>query len=191
MRIFASLLVAALVVLFGAGAAIYAGYYDVAATSPHWPVTTWFLETARVRSIKAHAAGIAAPPGLDNSDKIVIGVEHFAAHCAVCHGAPGVPKGEIGHGLYPPPPDLAVTAKSYSAGELFWIVKHGIKISGMPAWPDHSDEELWATVAFLRKLPGMTPDQYAKLIIASMAQGSQHHHGGDAAAPYDQDVQRQ
>ena len=86
---------------------IYSGVYEVAATSPDWVVTRWVLETARTRSIKAHAAGTEAPPGLDDELKILIGVAHFAAHCAVCHGAPGVPEGDIATGLNPHPPDLA------------------------------------------------------------------------------------
>jgi hypothetical protein len=84
--------------------------------------------------------------------------------------------------LYPPPPDLAVTAKLYSAGELFWIVKRGIKMTGVPAWSDHSDEELWATVAFVNKLPGMSEQDYAKLVMASMAHGG-HHHSGSEGKP--------
>ena len=60
-----------------------------------------------------------------------MGTEHFAEHCAVCHGAPGVPKGDNANGLYPQPPDLAITAKRYTGGELFWIIKHGIKMTGM------------------------------------------------------------
>jgi mono/diheme cytochrome c family protein len=153
-----------------------------------WPFTRWILETARIRSIKAHAAGIAAPPGFSDPAKIPMGVEHFAAHCAVCHGAPGVPKGDIARGLYPPPPDLAKATALYSPGQLFWIVKHGIKMTGMPAWSDHSDDELWATVAFLQKLPGMTQEDYARHVMASMAPGSGHHQGGDAAQPEHHDV---
>jgi mono/diheme cytochrome c family protein len=179
----ASILIAGLIVVLGGFAAIYTGMYNMAATEPHWPATSWILETARVRSIKAHATGIKAPPGLDDPAKIPIGVEHFAAHCAVCHGAPGVPKGDIAAGLYPPPPDLAVTAKLYSGGELFWIVKHGIKMTGMPAWSDHSDEELWATVAFIKKLPGMSEQDYAGLVMASMAHGGHHHGGSEEGRP--------
>jgi len=93
-----------------------------------------------------------------------------------------VPKGDIAQGLYPQPPDLAVTARAYSDGEPFWILKHGIKMTGMPAWADHSDEELWATVAFLRKLPGMTQEEYAKLVMQSM-QGGGHHHDSEGQAP--------
>jgi mono/diheme cytochrome c family protein len=171
----ASLLVAVLVVVLGAGAVFYTGVYDVAATTPHWPVARTILETARLRSIKAHAAGTAAPPGLDDPAKVLIGVAHYAAHCAVCHGAPGVPRGDIGRGLYPPPPDLAKTTPLYSPAELFWILKHGIKMTGMPAWSDHSDEELWGTVAFLEKLPGMSEQDYARLVMASMAHGGHGH----------------
>ena len=173
--IIASLLIAALLVVLGAGAVIYAGMYDVAATSPHSRLTSWLLETARIRSIRAQAAAVRAPPGLADPANVLIGVEHYAAHCAVCHGAPGVPKGDIARGLYPPPPDLAKTARLYNPAELFWIVKNGIKMTGMPAWSDHSDDELWATVAFLEKLPGMSEQDYAKLVMASMAHGGHLH----------------
>src|SRR5262249_42518674 len=80
-------------------------------------------------------------------------------------------------------PDLAVNNTRYTEAELFWIIKHGIKMTGMPAWADHSDEELWATVAFIKKLPGMTPEEYAKLVMASKAQGGHHHRGGAEAEP--------
>ena len=173
--VIASLLIAGLLVVLGAGALIYAGVYDVAATTPHWPIAAAIIETARVHSIKVRAADIAVPPGLDDPAKVLIGVEHYAAHCAVCHGAPGVPKGDIARGLYPSPPDLAKTAPLYKPAELFWIVKHGIKMSGMPAWSDHSEEELWATVAFLEKLTGMSEQDYASLVVASGAHGGRHH----------------
>lgn len=135
------------------------------------------MDAARVRSIRAHAVGIAVPPGLDDPTNLVTGTEHFAAHCAVCHGAPGVPKGDIAIGLYPQPPNLAEAAKHYTPGELFWIIKHGIKMTGMPAWGDHNDDELWATVAFIRKLPGLTEEGCAKLVAASRSQDGNHLEG--------------
>jgi mono/diheme cytochrome c family protein len=181
--VIASLLIATLLAVLGAGAVIYAGWYNVAATAPHWRMTSWLLETARIRSIKAQAASIAVPPWLDDPAKVIIGVEHYAAHCAICHGAPGVPEGDIAHGLYPPPPDLAKAAPIYNPGELFWILKHGIKMTGMPAWNDHSDDELWATVGFLGKLPGMSEPDYAKLVMASIAHGGHHHAGTDHHDP--------
>ena len=80
----ASVLVAGLLVVLGGLALLYSGLYDVSATAPHWAVTRWVLETARMRWIQAHAAGIDAPAVLDDGEKILTGVAHFAAHCAVC-----------------------------------------------------------------------------------------------------------
>lgn len=179
MRVFVTIAVVLALALLGGAGFIYSGFYNVAATDPHWDLTEQILETMRTRSIKAHAAGITVPANLNSPDKFVTGVEHFAAHCAVCHGAPDVPKGDIGKGLYPSPPDLAQTSKRLSDTEMFWVIKNGIKATGMPAWADHSDEEIWATVAFLKKLPGMTSEEYAKLIMASMRHGG-HHHPDDA-----------
>ena len=178
-----SLLIAVLGAALGAGAAIYAGLYDVAATSLHWRATSWLLETARTRSIKAQAAWITAPPGLGDPANVILGVGHYAAHCAVCHGAPGVPRRDIAQGLYPPPPDLAKAASLYTPAELFWIIKHGIKMTGLPAWSDHSDEEIWATVGFLEKLPGMNEQDYAGLVIASMAHSGHHSSNSDDTNP--------
>ena len=166
------------VILLAGLAFLYSGVYHVGATDRHWDLTYWLLNTARVRSIKAHALGILVPAELGDEAKIVMGTEHFAAHCAVCHGAPGVPKGDIAAGLYPQPPNLAYAAAQFSPAELFWILKNGIKMSGMPAWADHSDEELWGTVAFLEKLQSMSEQEYARLVMASMAQGGHHHPGG-------------
>ena len=168
------------VVIAGA-VVVYSGFYDIGATTPHWGITHWVIETTRVRSIKAQAAGVTVPSGLNDPARIPMGTEHFAAHCAVCHGAPGVPKGDIANGLYPQPPDLAMTVGAYSDGELFWILKHGIKMTGMPSWADHGDDEPWATVAFVRKLPSMTQEEYTKLVMQSMQGGGHHMHGGESA----------
>ena len=177
----ATLAVAALLAVSTGAGIIYAGLYNVAATDQHWPVTHWILETARTRSIKTHAAGLDEPSGFDDEARIVMGTVHFAEHCAVCHGAPGVPRGDIARGLYPSPPDLATMGNRYTPAELFWILKNGIKSTGMPAWNVHGDDELWSTVAFLRKLPGMREEDYAKLVMAAMMTGGHHRHGGDDA----------
>ena len=178
MRSFLSGMAAALLLLaLGGGTAIEAGWVDVAATDPHWPATLWLLDQARARSIEAHAAGIQ-PPKLDDPAMVQAGVEHYAAHCAICHGAPGVPPGDIARGLYPRPPDLDGAARRLGPAELFWVVQHGIKMTGMPAWGDHDDEELWATVAFLEALPGMSEQDYAKLVMTSIQSGGHHHHPG-------------
>lgn len=186
----ASFIILVLVALLGGGAFVYLGAFDVAATDRHSPAVYWLLEQARNRSIRTHAAGIQVPAGLDDPQKILVGTDHFAAHCAVCHGAPGVPKGDIARGLYPAPPDLAQAAAHYSPAELFWILKNGIKMTGMPAWSDHGDDALWAIVAFIEKLPGMTEQDYAKLVMASMAAGGHHHHHADQEPPPEMPIEK-
>src|SRR5262249_16483819 len=165
---------------------VYSGSYYVGADQPHWSVTTWLLNEARNRSIRAHASGIATPNGLDDPAKIIAGVSHYSDHCATCHGARGVEPGDLAEGLNPRPPNLPDAPRFYSPGELFWIAKHGIRMTGMPSWGDHSDDELWATVAFIEKLPGMTDRDYAKLIEASRAQDAHpydHQQPQPGAAP--------
>lgn len=155
---------------------LWSGIYNVGATEPHWPVTHWVLETGRMRSIQTHAAGIVVPAGLDDQARIVLGTKHFGAHCAICHGAPGVPRGDIAHGLYPTPPDLANAARRYTQAEQFWILKNGIKSTGMPAWNAHGDDNLWAVVAFLEKLPSLSEPDYGKLVMQGIMMGGQHRH---------------
>jgi mono/diheme cytochrome c family protein len=178
-----TLLTVALLAVAGAFSFIYAGIYDVSATRPHWPITYWAMDTVRVHSVRIRADGIMPPPGLMDDARIVEGAAHFAAHCASCHGAPGVPRGNLGEKLYPRPADLRESAHRYSPGELFWIVKNGIKMSGMPAWSDHSDDELWSTVSFIEKLPSMSEADYAKFVVASLSHASRHNHGGSAGMP--------
>ena len=91
-------------------------------------------------------------------DKTVLasGEEHYAAMCVYCHGAPDVAPAEFAAGLYPPPPSL--TGDDMSDGELFWTIKNGIRMTGMPAFgATHSDEKIWHIVAFIRHLSELTP----------------------------------
>ena len=181
--VIATLAASATIGVLAAAAFIASGIYNVGATDPHWPLTHWVLETGRMRSIQTHAAHITVPSGLDDDAKIAVGTEHFAAHCAICHGGPGVPRGDIAHGLFPKPPDLTLAAQRYTPAELFWILQNGIKSTGMPAWNAHGDDELWATVAFLEKLPHMSEQDYAKLVMQTIMTGGGHQHHGDASAP--------
>jgi mono/diheme cytochrome c family protein len=152
MRTALATLATVIVLVLAAAAFIYSGAYYIGADHPHWEFTAWVFNEARIQSIRSHARGVAVPGGLDDETTLVKGVSHYSEHCAVCHGAPGVKRGDIAEGLYPSPPNLADSARSYSPAELFWIIKHGIKMTGMPSWDDHSDDELWATVGFIQKL---------------------------------------
>lgn len=155
--------------IVGAGVAIigfllaWSGLYSVAASRGHWPLTTTFLDFGLRNSIETHSIGIS-PPQLDSIELVRLGAGHFAAGCAVCHGAPGSPRNAVFDHMLPPPPSLSDAAKHWKAGELFWIVKNGLKFTGMPAWPaqDRGDE-VWAVVAFLLRLPELSPDVYRQL----------------------------
>ncbi|GBQ24030.1 cytochrome c family protein [Acetobacter estunensis NRIC 0472] len=175
------------ILLFGIGAGatvVFGGLYDVSATSPHWRLTYRVLETARLHSIRHHAEGITAPVDLETQARLVGGASHFSTHCASCHSAPGVEAEDMAVGMYPKPPVLKDVAQRYTPGELFWILKHGIKMSGMPSWADHGDDDLWNIVAFLGSLPGMNSSDYQALVAQAGAAGGHHtHHDMDMPMP--------
>lgn len=163
-----------LIVILGFGGALvvaFSGIYNVAASEHHWPVTYWVLNKMRIQSIKFHATGVNDPNNLKDHARIVAGAAHFNEDCVICHSAPGVKAKDLAEGMYPKPPSLKKAAVRFTAGQLFWILKNGIKMSGMPSWGDHSDEELWNAVAFLEQLPDMTPEQYAALVKDAEAAG--------------------
>ena len=174
-----TILVVVLVQVLGTVAAIYSGVFNVAATDPHWSLTQVVIEVARVRSIKARATGTAPPVNLADHKRVVAGAAHFAEHCAFCHSAPGVQSGELANGIYPQPPVLTDSAKEWSPSELFWIVRNGIKMSGMPSWPGYSDDDLWNIIALLQKLPGISEQDYGNLVKEASARG--HPTRGGAA----------
>jgi len=153
-----------LAVIVAASVLVYMGAYNFAADIPHTQPVFWLLETARERSIAVRAAGVAVPSDLTDPKRIASGAGQYAEMCSACHLAPGMKRTEISRGLYPRAPELRRRSRSTPA-EDFWVVKHGIKMTGMPAWGvTHSDEILWDIVAFLRKLPELTPDQYQTLV---------------------------
>lgn len=154
---------------------IYSGVYDVAATTHHFAVTAWALDTLTDRSVAVRAKAITAPT-LDDS-VIDEGLEEFHTMCVVCHGAPGVDRSEIGKGLYPLAPDLAESAAELSKEEVFWITKYGMKMTGMPAFgPTHDDKTLWSMVAVVEKLPGWSVEDYkAETTRLGLAPGGSAH----------------
>jgi mono/diheme cytochrome c family protein len=180
-KVLATVVVVLVVQLVAGIAFVYSGMLNVAATEPHWSLTYAVLETARVRSIKVHAAGNRPPDNLMNHTRIVAGTSHFSEHCASCHSAPGVETGELAKGMYPAPPALTGSARQWKPGELFWIIRNGIKMSGMPAWPDHSDDDIWNIIAFLNKLPSLSEQDYGNLVKEAIAAGGHKTHGAPAS----------
>jgi len=144
--------------------AIYAGLYNIAADVPHTQPVYWLLDTVRERSVTARAQNIAVPNNLNDANRISTGAGQYAEMCSGCHLAPGMKRTEISQGLYPRAPELR-RQTDLTPADQFWIVKHGVKMTGMPAWGiTHDDELLWDVVAFVRKLPELTPEQYETMV---------------------------
>ena len=159
-RILAAVAVLGLVAAIGF---IYSGWYDISATDEHLRPTYWTLETAMRRSVRERGERIAVPP-LQDPAMIARGVAAYRQHCVSCHGAPGVAPEPFALGMTPTPANLAHTAREWPAGDLFWVVKNGIKMSGMPAFEFRlREDELWTVVAFLKRLPQLSPEDYAAL----------------------------
>jgi cytochrome c553 len=140
------------------------GIIPIKASSGHWPITEWLLRFGMHRSFATHSLGVDAPPNLDDRDLIVKGATHYEIGCRSCHGSPGTRQPRIAQAMTPPAPDLPRLIGNWEPEQLFSLVKHGVKFTGMPAWPaQERDDEVWAVVAFLRKLPGLDAAAYREL----------------------------
>ena len=159
---------AALLLSLGIGF-INSGIYNIAADAPHTRIVYWVLESLRDRSIAAHARYITPPADLASPQHLAAGAGLYAEMCSSCHLGPGVERSELSQGLYPQAPELA-EAQDLSAAEQFWVIKHGIKLSAMPAWgKTHPDPLIWDMVAFVRRLPSMSPEEYKRLVASAPA----------------------
>ena len=179
MRTVLAVLLLALVVAGVLLAIAFSGGYNVAATQPDGPLTRWTLSTIADRSIGRHAREVGAMPDLDSA-ALVRGLDHFHAMCVDCHGAPGFERNEVGEGLSPAAPDLSevVEAGEWSDAELFWIVKNGIKMTGMPAFgPTHGDGDLWSIVAIVKQLPELSDAEYGTRIAELRASAAPREDG--------------
>ena len=143
----------------------WSGLYSVAASAGHWRIVEYALAFVMQNSVETHATAIDAPP-LDDEDRIVLGAGAYHSGCAWCHGAPGMPRNPVTRSMLPAPPDLAADMRTWKDEELFWIVKHGIKYTGMPAWvSQRRDDEVWAVVAFLRRIESTDAATYRALAL--------------------------
>jgi mono/diheme cytochrome c family protein len=156
-------IVAALAVgVIGATLFIESGYYNIGADDHHTKLVLALIGELRERSIGARADTLDLRY-VEDPENIAAGAQHYAALCVGCHLAPGVTKSEIRPGLYPHPPNLA-QEDLHGGRRAFWIIKHGIKMSAMPAWSKALDDEaIWDIVSFVRKMPDMTPETYQRL----------------------------
>jgi cytochrome c553 len=160
---------AAVVAAVGGFVFAWSGVYDVAASRGHWWITNRMLHFAMESSIEHHARAIDVPP-LDEPLLLHLGLNHYQAGCAPCHGAPGEPRNPIPLQAVPEPPLLHELLPKWKPAELFWVVKHGVKYTSMPAWPaQERDDEVWAVVAALQRMPELEPAEYRTLLAGDTA----------------------
>jgi mono/diheme cytochrome c family protein len=158
---------------------VWGGVMTVSATEPHSAPVQWMLETTAESSVRHHAADVEIPVGMDLRDPTLAerAFGHYSVACTPCHGAPGVDAAPWLL-LNPPAEPLVRTADRWSDEELYWIVKNGIKMTGMPALgPTHGEDDLWAIAAMVRQLPEMAPAEYQAMAERHAAR---QQHGGHA-----------
>ena len=161
------------------GLIIWTGAYNFAATDAHASVVRSLIDTALHKSVASRADDLQAPEFTDAD--LRHGAREFAEYCVHCHGAPGVKPHEWTTGMRPNPPPLSRAAREWSVEETFWIVKHGIKMSGMPAFGDtESEKTMWHIAGFVNRLPQMSAAEYARLQaqLASEEGGGSKEGGG-------------
>jgi mono/diheme cytochrome c family protein len=178
LTIAATLAVLAILGAAGGALVLYGGLYNAGATRSHFQWVHSLLEIALQRSVRNHARDItppaavaavaesAASPNANTAASALVlrGAGLYRDNCVVCHGAPGVAQGDIGKSMQPIPGPLADAARRWQPNELYWITRHGIKMSGMPAWEYHlADQDIWSVVAFLMVLPKLSPVAYNAL----------------------------
>lgn len=171
-----SLIISIIFIIVAAIIVAWSGIYNVSAKDPHFAVTSAFLDLVREQSIEARSEDIKAPD-LKDQNMVRAGAELYNEMCTGCHLAPGMEATELHQGLNPAPPifheeDLSKDEPS----ELFWVIKNGIKMTGMPAWsPSHTDNQIWDMVAFIRELNDMSAERYISLTGIS-AEAMNHEH---------------
>jgi cytochrome c553 len=156
--------VALLALTLGGFLVAASGVMPITASSGHWPITAWFLHYAMQRSIRTHTVGLEAPP-LDDPRAVLKGAGHYETGCRPCHGSPEERMPKVAQSMTPFPPSLSSRISEWEPEELFYIVKHGVKFTGMPAWPTQQrDDEVWTMVAFLLTLPALDGQAYRQLV---------------------------
>lgn len=175
-----TVVVLAIAALLGAGIFVWSGLYNIGADDVHTKPVYSMLQMLRDRSITARSKQLHPPPNLNDPALIRQGAGNYDSMCTSCHLGPGMEGTEMSEGLYPVPPNLSAEEVGNPAHH-FWVIKHGIKASGMPAWgKSMEDEYIWGMVAFLQQLPKLSPEQYLAMISGS---GGHSHGGGETMSP--------
>ena len=150
-------------------AVFFGGWYYVGATKHHFQSVYSVLEKGMQYSVRNNAKDIVVPR-LGAPEQVLRGAAVYRDNCAQCHGGPGFAQSPIGMSMQPVPGPLIDATSNWKDRELYWITRHGIKMSGMPAWEYHlSDADIWATVAFIARLPDMSAQEYRAITARAAA----------------------
>jgi mono/diheme cytochrome c family protein len=157
-------LIGLIAIVAGIGALVFffGGFYSVAGTAEDPAIVKWALVHVRTASIARHATE-KPPMPLNDDATIRAGARAFSERgCVNCHGAPGVQWAKFSEGLRPDPPDLKDLANERDPEHLFWVIKNGINMTGMPSFGmiEMPDKEIWSIVAFVKKLPSVSDADY-------------------------------
>jgi mono/diheme cytochrome c family protein len=162
MRLLAIIGALAIIVGILAGGFFFGGFYNIAASVDDPQLVSWALPKVREASIDRHSKGLAPPMSLDDQAVIQAGARAFAQRgCIYCHGAPGVEWAKFSEGMHPDPPDLK-EVKDDEARAIFWVIKNGINMTGMPSFAKAGadDKEIWSIVAFVKKFGSVKPEEF-------------------------------
>jgi mono/diheme cytochrome c family protein len=174
MKFFAGVVVTVLVVLAIGGFIFATGRFNVAANAPPDftdKVAPWVLDKALDRRAREITDPIAKDPGA-----VARGLSDYREDCLICHGAPGVDAAEFREGMNPTPPEIeAAAVQNLSDAKLFWVIKNGIRMSGMPAFGVNAkDDEIRDIVAFVRHVPQLTDAERQALKTGAGLEKDEH-----------------
>lgn len=173
MRVLKPILIFIILVLIVFAGVIFSGTYNVAADQPHAGIVKMLLDVTRSRSIQVRLDNIDPPGDLGSPERIERGGRLYGTNCAGCHLGPGQQETAFFKGLNPQPPKLALHRGNHGSRQQYWVIKHGIRMTGMPAWGiTKTDEQLWDLTAFVRRLPEMSPEAYRRQTAAENNDGS-------------------
>lgn len=143
-------LIWAVVAMVGAVLVVGFGLYNVSARQGHLPGVPWVLHTAYRNAVWLRAPSEEEVPDLSSPAMIALGRGHYEAACAFCHAMPEQSRSQTVLSMLPAPPHVTEAVSDWEPRHMFWIVKNGVKMSGMPAWTSAKrDDDVWSVVAFL------------------------------------------
>ncbi|HET7569815.1 MAG TPA: cytochrome c [Gammaproteobacteria bacterium] len=190
MTVVKTLVATLVVVLLALGAFIYSGVYYVGADRDDAAMMTTMVHQTMMRSVAARTDDVAVPKDFNDPAMAAMGAMHYKSMCVACHLAPGVDSSEMRMGLNPKPPKLAAIADNLDPRFIFWVIKHGVRMTAMPAWgKSHDDEAIWAMTAFIKnELPTMTPAEFDRIMPEEEGENAHEHRHGAHGHEHQEEV---